>query len=88
MTSNIAHLDDVTAIKLMNGFDRIGKWFDEPVMPYLRVVEKIAKGNKVLMRYDGSQSYEDREVSTAEKTSLGQMLLVYRYLKEQSGTGP
>jgi len=62
------------------------EWFDELAEQHLDVVEKIANGNKVLMRYDGRQSNHDRTVSASEKQSLGQMLLVYRYLKEQGGT--
>jgi hypothetical protein len=63
--------------------DNHWEWFDELPEQHLDVVEKIAKGNKVLMRYDGRQSSHDRTVSAAEKQSLGQMLSVYRYLKVQ-----
>ncbi len=66
--------------------DNHWEWFDELAERHLDVVEKIAKGNKVLMRYDGRQSNHDRAVSASEKQSLAQMLLVYRYLKEQGGT--
>ncbi len=67
--------------------DNHWEWFDELAEQHLDVVERIAKGNKVLMRYSGRQSNHDRTVSTSEKQSLDQMLLVYRYLKEKGATG-
>jgi len=67
--------------------DNHWEWFDELAEQHLDVVEKIAKGNKVLMRYEGRQSNHDRTVSASEKDSLDQMLLVYRYLKDKGGTG-
>ena len=62
--------------------------YNEPAMYYLDVIEKIAKGQKVLMRYEGSPYSHDHSVSTQEKTSFSQMLLVYRYLREQAKTRP
>ena len=62
--------------------------YDEPAIPYLDVIEKIANGKTVIMRYQGTPYSRDRTVSESEKTSLRQMLLVYRYLKEQPGMRP
>jgi DNA-directed RNA polymerase subunit RPC12/RpoP len=62
------------------------EWFDELAEPYLGVLLKIARGNKVLMQYQGRNDSYDRTLTDAEKADLGQMLLVYRYLKEQDGT--
>jgi DNA-directed RNA polymerase subunit RPC12/RpoP len=61
------------------------EWFDEVAEPHLAVLLKIARGNKVLMQYQGRNDSYDRTLNDAEKATLGQMLLVYRYLKEQDG---
>jgi hypothetical protein len=61
--------------------------FDELAEPHLQVIQKVAKGTKVLMRYDGRHGTEDRTVSACEKASLRQMVLVYRYLKKQAQSG-
>jgi hypothetical protein len=68
--------------------DEFREWLDESALPNLEVLREIARGKFVLMRYEGAQYKRDREVSTMEKTSLGEMLLVYRYLKEQPGMNP
>jgi hypothetical protein len=60
------------------------EWFDELAAAHLDVVQKIARGNKVLMRYQGSQDSHDRTISFAEKASLEQMLVVHRYLAEEA----
>jgi hypothetical protein len=59
------------------------EWFDELAEQHLAVLEKIAKGRTVLMRYKGHQYNHDRTVPAVEKEWLDAMLLVYRYLKEQ-----
>lgn len=63
--------------------EKYWEWFDELAERHLLVIKMIAGGNRVLMRYEGSQSQHDRTVSESEKQSLDKMLLVYRFLKEQ-----
>ncbi len=59
------------------------EWFDELAEPHLDVVRKISKGTNVLMRCVGRRYNQDRTVSSAEKDSLDQIMLVYRYLDGQ-----
>jgi len=59
------------------------EWFDELAEPHFGVVRKISKGKNVLMRCVGRRYNHDRTVSAAEKDSLDQIMLVYRYLDGQ-----
>jgi hypothetical protein len=58
------------------------EWLDEPAERHMDLLEKMAKAHKVLYRCQGRQDYDDRTLTDLEMAGLQDMLLVYRYLKE------
>ncbi len=50
---------------------------------HLELLGRIAKGNKVIMRYEGSNFVKDEEVIDWQKRSLREMLLLYRYFQDK-----
>lgn len=87
----IFRIDDVVATieptKIIESdyvVDNYWESFDEELAePNLQVIQKVAKGSNVLMRYNGRQDTQDRSVSQLERDSLAEMLLAYRYLREK-----
>jgi hypothetical protein len=57
----------------------VQEWKDVVVDAYIwNIINKIADSEKTLMRYEGQQSSSDREISTAEKLALKDVILAYQ----------
>jgi hypothetical protein len=78
----VATIEPTKMLKTDYVVDNYWQSFDELAEPHLQVIQKVAKGSRVLMRYNGRQDTQDRTLSQREQDSLAEMLLAYRYLKE------
>jgi hypothetical protein len=65
-----------------NGGEEIWEWCDESVSDeMLPAFAKIARGKKVIVRYQGRQYFKDRTLSEKEKSAMLKMIQVYSQLK-------
>lgn len=69
------------AVKRDNGAESVWEWYDEPVdEKSLGFFGTLAKSQKTVIRYEGTQYSKDRILSNAEKRGMRKVLDVYRAL--------
>ena len=63
---------------------RIWEWYDTVVSSYERgMLDQIVKAKKVQIRFNGSQYYDTRTLSSSEKRAIENVLLAFDYLQQR-----
>jgi hypothetical protein len=66
---------DYFDIERDNGYGGIWEWYDGAVERRdVKMVQAVIAASKVTLRYNGKQYYDDREITTAEKQALQNVL--------------
>ena len=59
----------------LKGYGGIWEWYDGAVERRdVKMVQAVIAASKVTLRYNGKQYYDDREITTAEKQALQNVL--------------
>ena len=62
-----------------NGYGGIWEWKDElPTAAQLNIMRKIGEAKKVMIRYTGSQYYDEKRMQTKDIKALKEVLLAYQ----------
>jgi hypothetical protein len=87
--NRVSVLVDGTSYQLTRGeFTRdnnqkIWEWISEtPTVGQILLLEKIANGKKVTVRYHGEDFYDDRNLTRKQKTAIREILSIYKGLQE------
>lgn len=70
-----------------NDYGMIWEWWEtrvEPNSEELEIVEAIIKSKRAVIRFNGSQYYDDRTITSTEKRALSNALKAYRALEARS----
>lgn len=73
--------DSYGEIKTDNGYGGVWEWIDRAVSDTeYEILNAIANGKAVKIRYEGSEYYKDRDITSSEKQALKNVLDAYKSL--------
>lgn len=74
---------DFGDVKRDNEGGKIWEWYDQPVSgENLGMIQEIIKSDRAILRYDGQQYHDDRDITSKEKQAMKDVLAAYAFAEE------